>query len=158
MFAAIHEVSLVGVKRRVEIDEVETVGVHTPHGACGGNDEEKGAAQEPATVAPTIESGTPDLPANTPTPPAVETVPGYIDSAARKLLADELDVDEGDFRLVSSEGVGWPDASMGCPQEGMMYAQVITPGYKLVFDHAGTSQAVHTNFDGSHMVICRDGR
>ena len=35
-------------------------------------------------------------------------------------------------------------------------AQVITPGYKLVFDLAGASHAVHTNADGSHMVICPD--
>ena len=40
----------------------------------------------------------------------------------------------------------------------MMYAQVITPGNKLVFGLAGTSHAVHTNSDGSHMVVCGDGR
>ena len=38
--------------------------------------------------------------------------------------------------------------------EGYAYAQVITPGYKLVFDFEGTSHAVHTNSDGSHMVVC----
>ena len=67
-------------------------------------------------------------------------------------------MDEGDLKLVSSEGMGWSDASLGCPQEGLFYAQVLTPGYKLVFDLAGTSYAVHTNDDGSHMVICGDGR
>ena len=60
------------------------------------------------------------------------------------------------MRLESSEGVQWSDASLGCPQEGLMYAQVITPGYKLVFDHAGTSHTIHTNSDGSHMVVCGD--
>ena len=34
-----------------------------------------------------------------------------------------------------------------------MYAQVLTTGYKLVFLPADTSYAVHTNSDGSHMVI-----
>ena len=42
------------------------------------------------------------------------------------------------------------------PSPGL--AQVITPGYKLIFDLAGTSYAVHTNSDGSHMVICEDGQ
>ena len=60
---------------------------------------------------------------------------------------------KGDFRLVSSEGVGWSDTSLGCPQDGYAYAQVITPGYKLVFDLAGASHAVHTNADGSSMVV-----
>ena len=67
-------------------------------------------------------------------------------------------MDAGSFRLDSSESVRLPDASLGCPQEGMMYAQVITPGYRLVFDLASASHAVHTNSDGSHMVVCGDGR
>ena len=117
--------------------------------SCGGNDEEKMAA----------ETGTPPaLPLDTPAPPANGTVPGEMETAARKLLADELNVDEGGFRLDGSESVQWSDASLGCPQEGMMYAQVITPGYKLVFDLAGASHAVHTNSDGSHMVACEEKR
>ena len=87
---------------------------------------------------------------------ADEAVPGGIEAAARKLLADELEVGEEDLRLVSSEGMGWSDASLGCPQEGMAYAQVLTSGYKLIFDHAGTSYAVHTNIDGTNAVVCRD--
>ena len=67
-------------------------------------------------------------------------------------------MDARDLRLESSEGVGWSDTSLGCPQEGMGYAQVITPGYRLIFDVGGTSHTVHTNSDGSHMVICEDGR
>ncbi|MYC39262.1 MAG: hypothetical protein F4X66_20480 [Chloroflexi bacterium] len=92
------------------------------------------------------------------TPPANETVPAEIETAARKFLAGELEVDEADLRLDISEGVQWSDASLGCPQEGMLYAQVITPGYKLVFGHAGMSHAVHTNSGGSHMVVCGEGR
>ena len=55
--------------------------------ACGGNDEEKRA------------KATAPLTAN-------ETVPGGIETAARKLLADELEVDEGDFKLDSSREMG----------------------------------------------------
>ncbi len=124
--------------------------------ACGGDDEEKGAAV--TATPPATESGAPAFQPDTPAPPANGTVPGEIEAAARKLLAGELNVDEGEFTLDSAEGVGWSDASLGCPQEGMMYAQVITPGYKLVFDFEGTSHAVHTNSAGSHMVICRDGK
>ena len=40
----------------------------------------------------------------------------------------------------------------------MFYAQVITPGYKLVFDLSGTVHAVHTNPDGSDIVVCGEGR
>ncbi len=109
--------------------------------ACGGNDGEKQRATETA-----------------PAPSANATVPGEIEAAARKLLADELGVDEGDFRLGGSESVQRSDVSLGCPREGVMYAQVITPGYKLVFDFDGTSYAVHTNSAGSYTVVCRDGQ
>ena len=122
--------------------------------ACGGNDEDRRASEEE----PTTESTVPALPLDTPAPSADENVPGEIETAVRKLLADELDVDEVAFMLESSEMVDWSDASLGCPQEGMGYAQVITPGYKLILDHAGASYAVHTNSDGSHMVICRGGQ
>ncbi len=77
-----------------------------------------------------------------------------IETAARKLLADEVGVGERGFILDSTESVQWPDASLGCPKEGEGYAQVITPGYKLVFDLAGTPYEVHTNADGSQMVLC----
>ena len=50
------------------------------------------------------------------------------------------------------------DASLGCPKEGMAFAQVLSSGYKLIFDLAGMPYAVHSNSDGSHMVICGDGQ
>lgn len=79
-----------------------------------------------------------------------------IETAARDLLTEE--VGEGEFVLDSSESVQWPDASLGCPQEGMMYAQVLTPGHKLVFSLAGSTYAVHSNDDGSNLVVCEDGQ
>lgn len=119
--------------------------------ACGGDGDAKGVSESGAT-APTAVSGAP----NSPTPSVREPVPNEIEAGARKLLADE--VGGADFSLISSEGMQWPDASLGCPKEGFGYAQVITPGYKLVFDLAGESYPVHTNADGSHIVICRDGQ
>ena len=121
--------------------------------ACGGSDDEAGAAREAAA-----ESGTPAPAFGTPGQTPDGPLPGTVESRARTLLAEGLDVDEGDLGLESSEGVGWSDTSLGCPQEGMAYAQVITPGYRLVFDLGGAPYAVHTNSDGSHMVICDDGQ
>ena len=131
--------------------------------ACGDNDnddEDGRAAQEPTpptTTPPTAAPSTPAPQLSTPTP-ATATVPSEIETEARKLLASELGAGEADFTLVSSEGVQWSDASLGCPQEGYAYAQVLTPGHKLVFDLGGTSHAVHANSDGSHMVLCGDGQ
>ncbi|MXZ90419.1 MAG: hypothetical protein F4W95_07330 [Chloroflexi bacterium] len=125
--------------------------------ACGGNHPE-GRAALPSPPSPAAERGALALPLNTSEPSADESALEEIEAEARKLLADELNEDEGDFKLNSSEKVGWSDASLGCPQEGYFYAQVITPGYKLVFNLEDMPYTVHTNTDGSLMVVCRDGQ
>ncbi|MCY4114549.1 MAG: hypothetical protein OXG33_11530 [Chloroflexi bacterium] len=122
--------------------------------ACDSADEQ----METAPVAPTTAPDVPTPPSDAPTPtdnePTTGEAPSEIEVAARRLLAEE--VGEGDYTLTSSEAVDWSDASLGCPKEGFGYAQVITPGYKLVFNLAGASHAVHSNADGSHMLFCPD--
>lgn len=52
-------------------------------------------------------------------------------------LASQLGAPAKDIRIVEAEAVMWSDSSLGCPQPGMMYAQVVTPGYKYVLESAG---------------------
>src|SRR5438132_10035603 len=47
---------------------------------------------------------------------------------ARAAAASELGVGADAVVVQRVEPVDWPDASLGCPRPGMMYAQVITPG------------------------------
>lgn len=126
--------------------------------ACSVDDDQGRTADESAPAVPTADAGAPALSSSTPTALANGPVPGEIVGVARKYLAAQLDVDEGSFKLDGSESVAWADASLGCPQEGMGYAQVVTPGYRLMFDLAGTPYSVHTDSDGSHMVICGEGQ
>ena len=88
---------------------------------------------------------------------AAETVEmgiSAIETAARNHLTNEMSVDGVSAALARLERVEWSDASLGCPEDGVAYAQVITPGYSLVFDHDGSSYDVHTNNDGSQVVSC----
>lgn len=74
---------------------------------------------------------------------------------AKELVSRETGVDAADLTLLESESVEWSDASLGCPQPGMMYAQVITPGFRLVFEGpTGEQFAVHTDASGASMVLC----
>ena len=82
--------------------------------------------------------------------------PPDVETAARAFLANETGEDETAFTLISAESVDWPDASLGCPQEGFAYAQVITPGHKLIFTLGATSYPVHTNADGSSLILCEE--
>ncbi len=43
-------------------------------------------------------------------------------------LAARLAIDPADVEVLSAVLVTWPDASLGCPQPGMQYAQVLTDG------------------------------
>jgi hypothetical protein len=39
----------------------------------------------------------------------------------------------------------WRDASLGCPVKGMMYAQVITPGFKITLEFEEQTYSYHTD-------------
>lgn len=43
------------------------------------------------------------------------------------------------------EPVDWPDSSLGCPQPGRAYLQVITPGYRIVLAAGGRQYTYHGN-------------
>jgi hypothetical protein len=51
---------------------------------------------------------------------------------AKKDLAQRLSISVGEISLVEAKPVVWPDSSLGCPQPGMMYAEVLTPGFLIV--------------------------
>ena len=51
--------------------------------------------------------------------------------------------------------VEWSDSSLDCPQPGMDYLQVITPGYRIVLQVNNQSYEYHTNRD-TYFVYCGD--
>ena len=60
-----------------------------------------------------------------------------------------MNVDPSTIVVVSEEQVDWPDACMGIETPGVMCAQVITPGYKIVLEANGKQYEYHTNESGS---------
>jgi hypothetical protein len=75
----------------------------------------------------------------------------HLSQLARANLAAELDVNADDIELIDVEAVQWSDTSLGCPQPGMMYAQVITPGYRMTLEVDGQEYVFHT--DGGQRVV-----
>ena len=64
---------------------------------------------------------------------------------ARADLAGRLDVDPGEIELVRAEEVSWRDASAGCPQPGMVYAQVVTSGTRIVLGSGASHYEYHSD-------------
>ncbi len=76
-------------------------------------------------------------------------------SELRVQVAEQAGLPATALTLVSAEQVTWPDMSLGCPQPDMMYAQVLTPGWQIVFaDAEGREYNVHTTESREHFVIC----
>ncbi len=50
----------------------------------------------------------------------------------------------------------WPDASLGCPKPGLLYAQVITPGYLVEVSGQSRTLEYHTNAQGTSVVLCKE--
>ena len=74
---------------------------------------------------------------------------------ARQEAARALGLQIEQVTLERIEEIDWPDASLGCPEPGRMYAQVITPGYRVVLRASGQEHVVHADQSG-RVVYCRN--
>jgi hypothetical protein len=140
--------------------------------ACGGGTTPTTAPTAAPTVAPTVApTAVATVPAATTTTtraavpatsgPATVTVPraatpaasatrgtmNYPDvvRAALAQAATDLGVAPDQLTIVAVEARDWPDSSLGCPQPGRAYAQIVTPGYRVVVEANGRQYDYHTN-------------
>jgi len=49
--------------------------------------------------------------------------------------------------MTNLEKLDWGDASLGNPEPGIMYAQMITPGFKMLLAAGGSTYTYHTSMD-----------
>ncbi len=97
---------------------------------------------------------TPSAPLPTPAEPAGSILSSLPAQAAVRIVAAELGLSPDAITVESVEELDWPDASLGCPQPGMVYAQVITPGHRVIVVAGGQRYAVHLDANGRGR-ICR---
>ena len=75
---------------------------------------------------------------------------------ATETLARELHFKEGEAGIPKAYPVKWPDSSLGCPEKGTSYLQVIIPGYRVVFRHGDQVYRVHVG--GGRAVVCQENK
>jgi hypothetical protein len=86
-----------------------------------------------------------------PAQPAETSIPAA--AAAQAALAAKLGVPESQITILSVEHVEWPDACLGAADEGVMCAQVITPGYRIVMEVDGKQYEAHTDESGQTVQV-----
>jgi hypothetical protein len=62
---------------------------------------------------------------------------------AKKDLAERLKIVLSQIDLIEAKAVVWPDASLGCPQPGMLYKQVPEDGALIVLQASGINYEYH---------------
>lgn len=77
-----------------------------------------------------------------------ETIPEYspVVDMAKQDLAEKLNLQIENIQLVKQEAVDWQDSSLGYPEEGMMYIQVITPGFRIILKADGKLYEYHSDY------------
>ena len=79
--------------------------------------------------------------------------PDQIQTLVAQTIASQLSVAKEQIQIEKVEAVQWSDSSLGCAQAGQMYAQVITPGFRVSARVQGQVKNVHTDQAG-RAIVC----
>ena len=74
-------------------------------------------------------------------------------NAARAALVQRLGLADYQVNPVSISPVEWPDACLGVVRIGVLCAQGVTPGYRVILDVNGQLYAYHTNEEGTSLAL-----
>jgi hypothetical protein len=108
----------------------------------------------PPTATPTSAppSATPE-PTATPAPSVPEAA-----SRATALLIGALGVPASTATVTEFSHFEWANAGLGCPEPGVAYAEVVTPGWMIVISVSGVVYEFHTDESGENLINCTELR
>ncbi len=79
------------------------------------------------------------------------------EARARAALSATINAPADSFTLVEIVAKDWSDSSLGCPEPGMMYMQVIVPGHRVTLATEGLPQQRRTyavHLGPQRAVVC----
>ncbi len=128
-------------------------GVFAASAACAsdGKSGERGIAP-PTRIPDPVEVGV------APTGQQVSTtaIPREVRRAVVADAAKRFNVAESAVVLTRAEQVTWPDGSLGCPQPGRMYTQLLVEGFRVAAKTTAGELTYHTDGRGN-VVNCVSG-
>jgi hypothetical protein len=71
---------------------------------------------------------------------------------ARQTVEKQSGIAAVDMKVEEAQAVDWPNAGLGCAQKGMMYAQMIVPGYRVRVRAGDTTYDVHVG--NGRAIVC----
>lgn len=74
---------------------------------------------------------------------------------AKTDLAQRLTISVDEIILMEATAAEWSDSSLDCPQPGMEYLQVITPGYRILLEANSQAYEYHSNRD-AYVIYCEN--
>jgi hypothetical protein len=89
--------------------------------------------------------------------PVKQNVPQGILDPILKEAAALAKVSHEQLMIVRAQSVIWGDGSLGCPEPGMMYTQMLVNGYWIVIEAAGKQYDFRVGSGGS-FILCPSGR
>ena len=132
------------------VDTVVNDGDGDPAGSClaGTTCDDTPGYDEPITSDPNSGDGIDPSECN-----AVHNIDACQEQAIALAIEDLVARTGAEPVLVSAEYSEWPDTSLGNPQGEMFYAQVITPGYKIILEAGGAQYEYHTDLAGNFTLL-----
>ena len=108
-----------------------------------------------------LTSCAPPLAQNNPTPQQVSgSTPTIVNdqentviTAAKFMLATQLQIGVNSIQLMDIQQVQWPDGCLGIQQPEIMCAMHVVDGYRITLSAQGQTHEVRTNLDGSQTVL-----
>lgn len=120
----------------------------TPIVAPANVDSAQPGVESPATPVPTVAATEEETMTATPADSSATTEDSPLVQQAKADLAAHLSVDMAEIDVMKAQNVAWRDGSLGCPEPGMMYTQVIINGTKIVLSVDGEEYHYHAGADG----------
>lgn len=110
-----------------------------------------------ATGLPPAPTTVPVRPPSPPITPAATTELPAAVRAAQAFIARQMGTATESVAVVRAEPVEWTDSCLGAGRADEICAQVITPGYRIVFKGAQGELEVHTDQSGQSVRIAKAG-
>jgi len=87
-------------------------------------------------------------------PPAESNLRDLTEKAKNDLVS-QFGYAADQIKVLGARTVTWPDASLGCPQQDLQYAQVLTPGFWILLEADSKQYPYHTD-QVNQLVLCMD--